>query len=127
MQRKRWLVLACAGTALVSLAVLVAACGGGEERLRLEISAKTSISYSTDRLEAVAGQPFTLVFDNQDGTEPHNLEIYTDDIPRVHIAATDVKTGPITQELDVPALDAGEYYFQCSVHPPTMTGTLVVQ
>ena len=112
-----------------SLLALAVACGDGNgtERPRVEISAETSISFSTDRLQAAAGQSFTVVFDNRDGTEPHNFEIYTDDSASDQIAATDVETGPTMQELDVPALDAGEYYFRCSVHPTDMTGTLIVQ
>ncbi len=33
-------------------------------------------------------------------------------------------TGPATAEYAVPPLPAGEYYFQCDVHP-TMNGTVV--
>ena len=39
--------------------------------------------------------------------------------------ATDVAAGPIKQTLDLD-LKAGDYYFQCVVHPTTMFGTLAV-
>ena len=34
-------------------------------------------------------------------------------------------TGPDEIQYEIPALDAGEYYFLCIVHP-TMNGTVVV-
>jgi plastocyanin len=36
-----------------------------------------------------------------------------------------VATGPTTVTYDIPALDAGTYYFHCDVHP-TMNGSVVV-
>ena len=35
-------------------------------------------------------------------------------------------TGPETKTFTGPALPAGKYYFQCDVHGPAMSGTLVV-
>ena len=40
--------------------------------------------------------------------------------------ATDPKTGPAKEPLDVDPLDVGTYYFQCDVHPTTMFGALAV-
>jgi plastocyanin len=34
-------------------------------------------------------------------------------------------TGPGQAKYEIPALDAGEYYFHCDVHP-TMNGTVTV-
>jgi len=42
------------------------------------------------------------------------------------IAAGSIITGPAAELLDVPAQPAGEYFYQCDVHPTTMTGTLDV-
>lgn len=33
--------------------------------------------------------------------------------------------GPATRDYDVPALEAGTYYFQCDIHPQ-MNGTVEV-
>ena len=137
MKKRRWLMLAGTVVALVALAGLAAACGdddddgdgtitdGGESVL--EISAESSASFSTDSLVAPAGESFTVVFDNQDGVEPHNFAIYTDESASEAIDGTEIETGPLKQELAVDGLEAGEYYFQCDVHPTTMTGTLTVE
>ncbi len=85
------------------------------------------ILFDKDTLEEPAGESFTIVFDNQDDATPHNFAIYTDDSASDVIAATDIESGPVVQELAVDPLDAGEYFFRCDVHPTTMTGTLIVQ
>ncbi len=86
--------------------------------------------FDKTELIAPAGEPFTITYDNTDGGVPHNFSLYSteqaykDD--EEAIAATETLAGPIVQELDVPALDAGEYFFICIVHPTTMFGTLRV-
>jgi plastocyanin len=77
-------------------------------------------------LVALAGEPVTITFDNQDpAPTQHNFEVLTEQGGDV-IAGTDVAAGPVTQELPLDPLDAGNYYFQCLVHPDVMTGTLAV-
>ncbi len=79
-----------------------------------------------DQAEVVvpAGTPFQLTFTNLESA-PHNVAIYTD-----ASASTPVSVGEIfsngTKVQDVPALDAGTYFFRCDVHPD-MTGTIVAK
>ena len=54
----------------------------------------------------------------------HNIAIYSDDRSR-QLFNGELVTGPATVEYDVPPLPAGQYYFQCDVHP-NMNGTVVV-
>ena len=78
-------------------------------------------------LEAPADTAFTLVFDNQDPTAPHNVVIKDPQNANVAIGDTSFFTGPQQKTYAVPALAAGSYTFVCEVHPTTMTGTLAVQ
>src|ERR687897_280248 len=91
----------------------------------LEIIAQ-GLEFDTGCIEVDAGEPFTIVFGNQD-PDQHNVAIYpsaealTDPLFR-----GDIIGGPDTIEYPpVDPLDAGEYYFQCDVHPE-MNGTVVV-
>ena len=75
-------------------------------------------------LIAPADKPFAIVFENQDASVPHNIEIKNS-------AGADAFKGEIfpgvaTKTYAVPALKAGTYPFQCTVHP-NMTGTLTVK
>ncbi len=81
-------------------------------------------SFASDRLDAPAGEPFTLAFDNQDDGVPHNVAIYQDASAAQSLFVGDLVDGPKTVTYDVPPLDPGEYYFRCDVHPQ-MNGTLV--
>ncbi len=71
-----------------------------------------------------AGQPSVVTMDNQDGGVPHNIAIYTDDTAAESLFIGDLVNGPATIDYEVPALDAGEYFFRCDVHPTTMVGTV---
>lgn len=79
-----------------------------------------AIAWDTSCLEAVAGEPLTVVVDNRDDGVNHNLHL-TDapDGPK-----TDLEPGPVRQELAV-SLEAGAYEYVCDIHP-NMVGTLTV-
>ena len=78
-------------------------------------------AFVVGRLEAPAGTPFTIAFDNKDAGQPHNIEIK--DASGAQVFNGKIITGPAVEVYDVPALPAGDYTFVCSVHP-NMTGTL---
>ena len=80
----------------------------------------TGTKFSTDRIEAPAGQPFVIHFDITDG-QNHNVAIMSGD---KQLFAGKIFQGPGAQDYQVPALPAGEYQFLCQVHP-VMTGTIV--
>ncbi|MHB8398159.1 MAG: cupredoxin domain-containing protein [Candidatus Limnocylindrales bacterium] len=83
-----------------------------------------NIAFTTTSVTAPAGKPFAIVFDNQDSGVPHNVEIKDSTGAVVFKGA--IVTGVIKTTYDVPALAAGTYPFQCTVHP-NMTGTLTVK
>ena len=90
--------------------------------------AAAGLEFDTSTLSFPANSPVILTFDNQDDvntTGPHNVSIYTDDTLAESLFKGDLVNGPATVDYQVPALQPGEYYFQCDVHP-TMTGTVSV-
>jgi plastocyanin len=91
------------------------------------VVATSALQFDTPELEVAANEPFTLVFDNQDATQPHNVVIHSPDGSKVEMGDTSFFIGPEKRTYQVPALAAGEYPFMCEVHPTTMTGTLTVK
>lgn len=86
-----------------------------------------NLRFDVGELSAPARTAFTIVFDNRDQGVPHNLAVYRFGPPaKDAVANTPTKPGPETQRLAVSPLEAGRYFYQCDVHPTTMTGTLVV-
>ena len=73
--------------------------------------------------------PLTLTHNNNDPGQQHNWALYPDEESAIAgdliLAATEIEGGPGTQTLNFGPLTAGEYYYQCDVHPQ-MNGTLVV-
>ena len=90
-------------------------------------SGAATTGWEPTELEAAADTAFTLVFDNQDPTAPHNLVIKDPQNTNVPIGDTTNFTGPQQKTYAVPALAAGSYTFVCEIHPTTMTGTLAVE
>jgi plastocyanin len=86
--------------------------------------AAQNIEFDTNHLDAPAGQPFVLEFDNNDPGIPHNVEIK--DATGASMFKGEIVTGPAKASYQVPALAAGSYMFVCDVHP-NMTGTLTVK
>lgn len=147
---KRTGFLTALAAALTVVALAAAACGGGGNEdgssgggssgaptqpsgggaapsSQLTIVGKNTL-FDKNELVGKAGE-ITITFDNQDGGVPHDFAIYeSEDAANAGeepIAATEIENGPVTQTLKV-TLEPGEYYFRCTVHPTTMTGTLKV-
>jgi len=85
----------------------------------------TNTAFDKSALEAPAGTPFSIVFQNNDAGVPHNVEIL--DASGAKLFSGDLVTGVNTVTYQVPGLPAGTYQFRCVVHPAQMTGTLTVK
>jgi plastocyanin len=85
-----------------------------------------ALAFDTDAIELPAGRATTIVFDNQDPGQQHNIAIYPSEGDFSEpLFRGDIITGPDTITYQVPPLDPGTYYFHCDVHP-AMNGSVVV-
>ena len=85
--------------------------------------AALGIEFTTDPVEVAGTQGFTIQFDNQDAGIQHDVDIL--DAAGTKVFDGEIIVGPSQVTYEVPALEAGEYEFICSIHP-NMRGTLTV-
>ena len=102
----------------------------GTELAIVAPSGAVTSGFDTDCLAVPVGEPYTIDFDNQDPGQIHNVNIYTDQSAAEALLldpGQGTVTGPdqITYE-GYPIDEPGDLFFQCDVHPTTMTGTFVV-
>ena len=84
----------------------------------------SSVLFNVTCLVVPAGEPLDVTLRNEDSVN-HNFSIYT-------LEFASQFTGPISfggeiSSFDVPALEPGEYLFQCDIHPGDMEGPLIVR
>ena len=89
----------------------------------IELVAEDAL-FTTDRLEAVAGVPIVIAFDNRDQIR-HNVQVW-DDGRTEKLFFGELVDGPEVIEYEIGELTPGEYLFECHPHSQTMFGTLVV-
>lgn len=82
------------------------------------------LEFDTQELSLPAGAPSVIAFENRD-PDPHNVSIYTEQGGDA-LFQGEIITGPDQIDYEVPPQEPGEYFFQCDVHPTTMTGTVTV-
>ena len=85
----------------------------------IELAAVESIQFDADTIQAPAGQDFCIEFTNND-IVPHDVGIVETDFD-----GDDVAPGESITYL-IPAMDAGEYQFICTLHSQAMVGVLTV-
>ena len=86
----------------------------------------TGIQYDQQTVTAPANTPFQIQFANNAAGTPHNVTIHQGGATGAELFKGEIFNGVETRTYDVPALDAGQYAFVCTVHP-TMVGTLNAQ
>ncbi|MEQ8719049.1 MAG: cupredoxin domain-containing protein [Acidimicrobiales bacterium] len=80
-----------------------------------------NIAFDAETITVTAGREVTITFENRDSIA-HNLRIVGPDGD----FATEVASGPVTQQLTFTIDEPGRYEFRCDVHPAQMSGTLIV-
>ena len=79
--------------------------------------------FDTTTLAMTAGDPTLIHFTNED-SEKHDIAIYpSGDSSQSMFDGEDIGRGSIVY--DVPAFDAGTYFFKCTIHP-VMSGDVQV-
>lgn len=84
------------------------------------------VAFETDELTFTAGEATTLTLTNDDSVA-HNLAVYEDDSATKDLFVGAEVAGGGSADYDIPALDKGEYFFRCDLHPSSMTGTALVE
>ena len=84
------------------------------------------LNFTQDEVHVPAGHEFAIEFINNDASIDHNVAIYTDDTASTDLFIGDVFPGVATKTYHVPALEPGEYFFRCDVHP-LMAGTMIAE
>jgi len=120
----------------IGLVLLLAACGGvasptGSVECREPVNGvltvtADSLAFDTDCLALPAGEAVTIRLVNAEDVEPHNMAIYTDSSRTTQRFSGDIVDGGDSIDYQIPALEAGTYYFDCTIHP-AMNGSVVVQ
>jgi plastocyanin len=101
----------------------VAAPVGPEPTTTPYVSAVNSREFEQAEVAVVAGQPFSMTFENKEVGVPHNVAIYDSPDLVTLLFLGEIFPGPDTRVYEVDALPAGTYTFICSVHP-NMVSTL---
>jgi len=84
------------------------------------------IAWDKKCIAAVAGKPIQITIINKDAGIAHNFAIWVSSALKKRLYQTANVNGPATMTFTAPALPAGKYYFQCDIHGPAMSGTLII-
>ena len=82
------------------------------------------MAFNEKTLTAPADKDFTIHYDNEDAGTPHDFVVL--DASGAKVYGSKVVTGVAQADFTVPALKAGTYKFECSIHPALMNGQLTV-
>lgn len=90
------------------------------------LSASAATHFDQGRIVIPAETAVTLTFQNDQAGVPHDVAIGDPATPGTWLFEGEQITGVATIEYKLPPFAAGEYKFQCTIHPP-MVGTVLVR
>jgi plastocyanin len=123
---------AIAGVAMLAGGIALIAVGAGGEKeagggpaVTIPLAAK-GIAFDKTKLSVPAGKPFAIAFDNEDAGIQHDVQIFDNEsFTGTPLLNGEIVTGPAKVTYEASALEAGTYFFHCSVHPAQMQGTIL--
>ena len=115
----------------LAMAAILAACGSTSASQPAADPADADVTITSVDMEfeqttvtVAAGEAFTMALVNEDSMQ-HNVAIYTDSSASDELFIGEYVTDGVIA-YDIPALEPGEYFFRCDLHPD-MVGTLIVE
>jgi cytochrome c oxidase subunit II len=99
-------------------------CGKAEDDFTITAH---NIQWDKHCVAIEAGKKFEVTIDNRDAGIAHNFAVWKNASLKHRFFVTPNVTGVAKKTFTLPALPAGTYYFQCDVHGPAMSGTLLVK
>jgi cytochrome c oxidase subunit 2 len=90
----------------------------GDCQTTIQVAAVESLRFDTQEIQAPAGEDFCIEFTNND------VAVHDIGIQEIEFNGDDVEPGDTITYL-IPAMEAGDYTFYCTLHP-TMTGALTI-
>lgn len=118
------LVGAVAGVAMLAGGLAAAVTGGGaaggeQGGAGPEVTiVAANIAFQQTEVTVPAGEPFRIRFQNQDAGVQHNVQVFDNpDYAGTPLFKGEIITGPAEVVYEVPALQPGDYPFDCVIHP----------
>ncbi|HZC98715.1 MAG TPA: cytochrome c oxidase subunit II [Actinomycetes bacterium] len=84
-------------------------------------------AWDTNCIAVPANTPLSVVMDNKDVGIDHTFAVFDSPKRKVKDYESEPITGPATATLQIKPLPPGRYYFECTIHGPSMAGTLIVR
>jgi plastocyanin len=102
--------------------------GGDPLRDQLAVTTPHGSVFRPTELTAAPHSSVTLTYEN-DSPIAHNVHVFAGpNAASPSLGATPIEPGPDSvHAITIQTGDPGTYFFQCDVHPDTMTGTITVK
>jgi len=113
-------------TGKVTVAAPSTSAAGGKVSTGPILLGAANTAFAKSQLDIAANTPTKVILKNADSA-PHNFDIISGPPPYAKPAEQPQLAQPgASVTYDIPGLPAGQYQFQCDIHPGNMKGTLTV-
>jgi cytochrome c oxidase subunit 2 len=105
-------------------AALNVSCPPGPPNVRIIAQ---NITWNTACIAVPANTPLSATVVNKDAGVDHTFGVFDSNKLKVKYFLSPPVVGPSTATFQLKPLKPGRYYFECTIHGPSMSGTLVVK